>query len=299
MTWFKFYNTALDDPKVQRLAPPVFKTWVNLLCLASRNHGVIPPLADMAFALRMDEGLADSHLMALIDAGLIDNANGGAMPHNWDKWQAKKDTTNAERQARYRQRNQEVNAINAVSNAVTPVTVTPPDNKIIDNRLDKDKDFLSETSSDPSQKKKSRNSYSEAFEEFWRAFPTDALMSKKNAAAQFAKLSEADQRKATEAVPAFRAYCEKNSDYRPVHAERFISQRRFDGFAETTLSAAKSPEDQRREFDMGLLLHAIARGTENPMHPSRIAKAQAFGLAVPHDVIEFSNLHFADQGDLK
>ena len=33
------------------------------------------------------------------------------------------------------------------------------------------------------------------------------------------------------ALPAFRDYCRKHSTYRPVHAERFLSERRFEGFA--------------------------------------------------------------------
>jgi len=34
--WFRFYNDALDNPKVQLLPSDLFKTWVNLLCIASR-----------------------------------------------------------------------------------------------------------------------------------------------------------------------------------------------------------------------------------------------------------------------
>ena len=55
MKWFRFYADALDDPKVQRLPPPIFKTWVNLLCLASKNEGNLPSAEECAFALRMSD----------------------------------------------------------------------------------------------------------------------------------------------------------------------------------------------------------------------------------------------------
>ena len=71
--WFRFYEGALDDPKVQRLPPPVFKGWVNLLCLASRDKGRLPSLSDIAFALRVTEHEADTLIQALLTAGLIDD----------------------------------------------------------------------------------------------------------------------------------------------------------------------------------------------------------------------------------
>jgi hypothetical protein len=74
------------------------------------------------------------------------------------------------------------------------------------------------------------NPYPEAFELFWRDYPTDALMSKKRAFVQWKRLGETDRVAARAAIPGFRDYCRKNPTYRPVHAERFLSQRRFDGF---------------------------------------------------------------------
>ena len=50
--WFRLYDAVLDDPKVQRLPDRIFKAWINLLCLASRHGGTLPPVDDVAFALR-------------------------------------------------------------------------------------------------------------------------------------------------------------------------------------------------------------------------------------------------------
>lgn len=93
--------------------------------------------------------------------------------------------------------------------------------------------LLSETSSETPKKRKpkKRTAYPEAFEAFWKAYPTDPIMSKKAAFDAWGRLSEEDRDKAGQAVPAFAKHCQANPDYRPVHAVRFLSQRRFDGFA--------------------------------------------------------------------
>jgi uncharacterized protein YdaU (DUF1376 family) len=78
--------------------------------------------------------------------------------------------------------------------------------------------------------KPKRAPYPPEFEAFWRDYPTDPLMSKKKAFEAWKRLPDEDRDAARAAIPAFREHCRKHPDYRPVHAERFISQRRFDGF---------------------------------------------------------------------
>ncbi len=77
---------------------------------------------------------------------------------------------------------------------------------------------------------KRRHSYSDRFSEFWTAYPTDALMSKAAAGKAFEGLTVEDQDAAIASIPAFKAYCSQHVDYRPVHAVRYISQGRFEGF---------------------------------------------------------------------
>ena len=74
--------------------------------------------------------------------------------------------------------------------------------------------------------------YTLAFEQFWKNYPTDANMSKKEAFAAWRKLAPEDQELAQDAIPGFLEFCSNDPTYRPVHACRFITQRRFDGFAE-------------------------------------------------------------------
>jgi len=122
--WFRFYDGALDDPKVQRLSPQVFKGWVNVLCLASKSKGKLPSLADIAFALRISDHEADTLMQALVSAGLIDDVGGSMVPHRWYERQYE-DTTNAERQRKFRERKKEKTSVTRYA-AVTTVTNNEP-----------------------------------------------------------------------------------------------------------------------------------------------------------------------------
>lgn len=117
MRWFRFYDDALNDPKVQKIAPPMFKSWVNLLCLASKNDGRIPPIPDVAFALRIAEGEAEKVVKALVDAGLIDTDDAGMSPHNWHRRQRSGDSA-AERMRRHRERKRGVTSDGSDRNAL-------------------------------------------------------------------------------------------------------------------------------------------------------------------------------------
>lgn len=118
--WFRFYDTVLDDPKVQRLDPTLFKAWVNILCLASKKRGILPPISDIAFALRMPEESTDAIVQALINCGLLEDNGEFLMPHNWHSRQYT-DNTNAERQQRFRDKKRKENATVTGRNAVTGV----------------------------------------------------------------------------------------------------------------------------------------------------------------------------------
>lgn len=82
--WFRFYAEALNDPKIQRLQPHLFKTWINLLCLACASGGVLPHRDEISFALRLGDHEAGLQLDELISLGLIDiRSDGTHEPHNW------------------------------------------------------------------------------------------------------------------------------------------------------------------------------------------------------------------------
>jgi hypothetical protein len=75
------------------------------------------------------------------------------------------------------------------------------------------------------------NGYSKEFEEFWLAYPRTRTMSKKSAYGQWRRLGKQDRAAATASLPAFKADVEKQ-DHSTLHAERFLSKRVFDGYAE-------------------------------------------------------------------
>ena len=105
MKWFRFYDEALDDPKVQQLPPILFKHWVNLLCLANtgKPRGTLPALSDIAFRLRLSEAKASDALSLFIHAGLIELQDDGLYwMHNWAARQRASDDV-AERVRKHRE----------------------------------------------------------------------------------------------------------------------------------------------------------------------------------------------------
>lgn len=125
MNWFRFYHEVLDDPKVQKLSPDLFKTWINILCLASKCDGKLPVTCDISFSLRLSQLETESAINSLKEAGLLEEKRGHLMPYNWDKRQYKSDTS-AERTKQYRDR-KKIPSLPVTRDVTTTVTVTPPD----------------------------------------------------------------------------------------------------------------------------------------------------------------------------
>lgn len=126
--WFRFYNTTVDNPKVQRLSPVLFMAWVNLLCIASKRAGSIDPDA-VDFALRTKTGVALAWLKSLAEKGLFDaNEDGTYTPHDWNDLQYKQ-SPSTERVKRHRDKMR--NADETQDETVTEtVTVTVPEKSI-------------------------------------------------------------------------------------------------------------------------------------------------------------------------
>ena len=98
------YESVADDPKVQRLSDGAFRTWVNLLCIASRGDGAISgEIADISFSLRRSEERTRAALAVLIEAGLIEAGEDHYRPRDWDVLQYKSDVSSA-RVKRFRDR---------------------------------------------------------------------------------------------------------------------------------------------------------------------------------------------------
>jgi hypothetical protein len=166
--WFRFYDEALNDPKVQRLPATVFKAWVNLLCVASKNGGHIPSVGDLAFALRVSETEGETLLETLHAAGLVDIDGASITPHNWFKRQYKSDTS-SDRVRKFRSKDQRV-GVETKRNASCNVSETPPDTE------QKQIQSISKTTSSHSDGEPSKPSKPDfppkAFETWWEAYPS-------------------------------------------------------------------------------------------------------------------------------
>jgi hypothetical protein len=119
--WWRAYNEAVNDPKLQLISDALFRAWFNLMCIASANDGALPALKDVAFTLRLAPAKAAQILAQLHAAGLLDKTETGFAPHNWSGRQYKSDVS-TDRVKRFR------NGHRNVSSGVTKtVSETPPD----------------------------------------------------------------------------------------------------------------------------------------------------------------------------
>jgi hypothetical protein len=85
----------------------------------------------------------------------------------------------------------------------------------------------------PKRKSKRRKiAYTSDFEAFWKGYPTDANMGKEETFLFWQKIDPEERELAIRSLPAFNEYCRKNPDYRPVHAVRYLSKKRFEGHAQ-------------------------------------------------------------------
>ena len=134
MKWFRLYSSVLNDPKVQQLPPEMFKHWINMLCVASENtpRGELPPLDDLAFALRIRRSTCEKLLKKLAEAGLIEESFpevsgefSESFPkvsiHNWEQRQRESDNI-AARVEKHRRRKHAESDAGAIGNVTLQVT---------------------------------------------------------------------------------------------------------------------------------------------------------------------------------
>lgn len=107
MAWFRVYDNLIDNPKVMRLKPDLFRALVSLWCLAKRYGGKLPPVHDIAFALRVNETKVTAWIEELKQSGLVDEAADGTLtPHDWNDHQYSSDNV-TERVRKHRAKHRE------------------------------------------------------------------------------------------------------------------------------------------------------------------------------------------------
>lgn len=225
--WFRFYDAALDDPKVQRLPDNAFRAWVNLMCLASRNDGKISKsYEDLSFSLRKSAGKTRELLTVLIEAGLVDEIENGFEPHNWDIRQYKSDVS-TDRVKRFRKR-------------CETVSETPPDTEQIQSRTEqKDK---------PQPRK--RAAAHPRFDDFWLECPRK--VGRGAAEKAFGKLCAAGENPET-LIASMRGFARQMAGTEMqyiAHPLTWLNQKRWTDDAGATVirpSAFNSPEEQENQ----------------------------------------------------
>jgi hypothetical protein len=82
--------------------------------------------------------------------------------------------------------------------------------------------------------------YTDDFEAFWKAYPTDQNMSKLEAFQVWQKIAPEERELAVKAIPPFKAWIKTQTDYRTIHACRFLSKKRYEGHAQPDLKLVAS-----------------------------------------------------------
>ncbi len=133
-SWIRLYTEIPDDPKVQALPAPLFKFWINCLCIAGRNDGWLPPDDSVGWALREKPARVGEMKRSLVAAGLIDETpEGGFRPHSWNVRQYETDVS-SNRVKRFRERSMKreetvSHTVSAsVSDSVSVLNLKPEEN---------------------------------------------------------------------------------------------------------------------------------------------------------------------------
>jgi hypothetical protein len=133
--WFRAYDDALDDPKVQLLPDNLFRAWFNLMCVTSKNKGKPFTVEEISFRLRVGPSKANEVANELVNRGLLDESDGRYISHNWGRRQFKSDVSN-ERVERHRKRSSNAEC-NVTGNSDAHDNVTPPERTDTDTDTEK------------------------------------------------------------------------------------------------------------------------------------------------------------------
>lgn len=92
--------------------------------------------------------------------------------------------------------------------------------------------------SDPAKGKRARKEYPADFEAAWLAYPRSPNMSKAEALSAWQRLSQEDRAKVLPSIPSYAAYLKTKPDLEVIHFCRYLSKRRFEGYAPAEITEA-------------------------------------------------------------
>jgi hypothetical protein len=253
--WVKLHKRLLDDFEFQSLplASKALAPMLWLLASEDRQGWIDAEAAKISFRLRISEEELDQAIRPLIEGGFFEHEEDASAVLALDMQQALPETeTETESEEETEELSDksdpcefslldkeggETSSVEAWSGPASPVRAKRADGGGARSTLSSVRRAKGETK------------YPEGFLAFWREYPTDMLMSKKRALEQWEKLSPIEREAAHRAIPAFKEYCRKHLTYRPVHAERFLSQKRFEGFAQSAALSATEIEANKDRAD--------------------------------------------------
>ena len=79
--WIKLPLTILNDPKMGRMTDRLFRRTIELFLLAGKswdNEGILPPVENMAWILRIDEAVLLEDLTALQKLDIVHEDKAGS-----------------------------------------------------------------------------------------------------------------------------------------------------------------------------------------------------------------------------
>lgn len=235
--WVRLWSDMPTDPKWRVIArrsgrplSEVIAVFVFMMTNAGANateRGTLSGWNDEDVAAGLD--LDAAAIIAIREAMQGKTLQGDRLT-GWEVRQPKREDNSADRAKAWREKNKKVESVTQESerNRTQENAGERPD---ADADAEQNNSVLPDGCPKPQKRQRTRIEYSERFEAWWKSYPTDPNMSKSEAYGQWKRLSSEDQDKAEASIPAFLAYCKSDTTYRPIHAERFLAKRRFDGFA--------------------------------------------------------------------
>jgi hypothetical protein len=211
-TWIKLYNRLLDDYGFANLPDAAKWHLIGIFLLASRHNNRIP--ADPAWLARQVGANGPIDLAVLERAGFIaplPNQEPG-VDGAWDLFG----------------------------------NLASPEKSREETEGEKIPLSAGADASGIFEKDMARKPYPAAFESFWSGYPTDPLMSKSKAFEQWQRMGKSDRLAAIDALPAFCAFVRRQVNYRVVHPCKYLSERRFEGFAKPNVEPQAIAEAKDR-----------------------------------------------------
>jgi hypothetical protein len=283
--WFRSWHGAPTDPKWVLIARKAGTTpavasaiaWALFDCASqAMPRGNVSSFDCEVYAAwgGLDEDVVSGVVEAMTARGMIVDGTLSA----WAKRQPVREDGSAERAKEWRERQK------AQQDQAQTRANAAERNRALDTDTDTEKrDTLG--ASPKVCPKRVRTPYPEDFEKFWSGYPTDQNMSKKEALTVWSRLTPEKRAMALQSLPAFRLYCQSHPDYRPIHANRYLSKERFEGHMATAtkLEAQRFIEHGTPQWDAWQAHLKAQRGRGSPTGSGFIDGRQVTGWTFPSE----------------